>query len=431
MSPPNPRREAFAILRRVEEGGAYASVLLESRAASFEDPRDAALLTEIVLGVLRRRAVLDHAIAGASSRPIDAIDRRVLAALRIGAYSMMVLDRIPDFAAVDTAVALVRESGAERAAGFANGVLRRIAREPAALRPPDPEPGDVPALALAYSHPAWWTRRVVDRIGWDAATRLLSANNEPAPLTLAPWPDAAASEGLASRLAGEGVATVPCHRAPGALRVVSGVPQKTAAFRDGAFWIQDEAAQLVTALFGPRVGPRVADVCAAPGGKTLALAARLAPGGLVVACDRHPRRLARLAQNVSRLRAQGVVAIAADMSRAAPLAACFDEVLVDAPCSGTGTFRRHPEIRWRLGPDDLRDLAARQARILREAAAILRTGGRVVYAVCALEPEEGESVVSAFLEDHPGFERSGPDLRTSPADDGMDGFFAAVLARRM
>jgi len=442
LSPPEPRREAFRILRRVEDAGAFASVLLEHRAAGLSDPRDAGLLTEIVLGVLRRRACLDHAIAHAAERPAADIDGVVMTALRIGAYALLFLDRVPDFAAVDTAVALVKEAGWARAAGFANGALRRVARERQKLLPAPPAPGDVAALALFHSHPEWWVRRLVARSGWEAAEEFLRADNEPAATVLAPRRGEA---DLASSLAGEGVHVEPCRFAPGALRTVSGVPQKTAAFRAGAFWIQDEASQLAVGLLGPAAGPRVLDACAAPGGKTLGVASRVPEGGLVVAVDRSAKRLTRLSQNVRRVRADAVVVVVADMSRPAPFARAFDDVLVDAPCSGTGTLRRHPEIRWRLTPGDLPVLAERQRKILASAAGTVRPGGRLLYSVCSVEPEEGEEVVAAFLADHPEFARAdareslneaaqplvGPDtaLRTTPGGDGMDGFYAALLTR--
>ena len=447
MSVPNPRRDAYRILRRVEDSGAFASVLLEARSAELRDPREIGLLTEIVLGVLRRRMILDHAIAAAATRPIDALDLAVLTAIRIGAYALLYLDRVPDFAAVDTAVALVKEAGWAKAAGFTNGVLRKIARERSALLPQTPATGDVEALSLFRSHPIWWTRRVVSRFGWDQADALLAANNEPAATVLASWPAAGSSASLGAALAADGVQVESCRFVPDALRVVSGVPQRSSLFREGAFWIQDEASQLAVLLFGERVGPRVLDACAAPGGKTLALAARTIEGGLVVAADRHVGRLSRLTQNVLRLRAENVVALACDMSRRAPFRAAFDDVLVDAPCSGTGTLRRHPEIRWRLQPEDLVVHGERQRRILHHSAELVRPGGRLVYSVCSIEPEEGEEVVAAFLADRPEFTVSDPQVglsaaagtkigddlavRTTPLDDGMDGFFAVLLTRRL
>jgi 16S rRNA (cytosine967-C5)-methyltransferase len=285
----------------------------------------------------------------------------------------------------------------------------------------------------------------VDRFGWDRSDALLAANNEPAATVLAAWPAAGSAASLAASLLADGVVVEGCRFVPGALRVVSGVPQRASAFQDGAFWIQDEASQLAVRLFGDSVGPLVLDACAAPGGKTLALAARTAKDGLVVAVDRHARRLSRLTQNVTRLRVRNVVALACDMSRRSPFLRTFDEILVDAPCSGTGTLRRHPEIRWRLTPEALPVLRARQLQILGNAAELVRPGGRLVYSVCSIEPEEGEEVIAAFLAERPQFARADPrgalgsaaaakvgdDLavRTSPLDDGMDGFFSALLTR--
>jgi 16S rRNA (cytosine967-C5)-methyltransferase len=324
--------------------------------------------------------------------------------------------------------------------------LRKIARERSALLPPQAATGDVGGLALYRSHPVWWTRRVVSRFGWDRADALLAADNEPAATVLASWPAAGSREALVDALSAEGVRVEPCRFVPQALRVVSGVPQRARAFREGAFWIQDEASQLAVALFRGHVGPVVLDACAAPGGKTLGLAARVPVGGLVVAADRHASRLSRVTQNVRRLRAENIVAVACDMSKRAPFRGSFDDVLVDAPCSGTGTLRRHPEIRWRLTPDDLPAHGERQRRILGAAAELVRPGGRLVYSVCSIEPEEGEEVISAFLAGRPEFARADPrdalspaaqttiaddlSVRTSPLDDGMDGFFAAMLTRR-
>ena len=438
----DPRREAFAILRRVEEAGAYASALLEARAGSLADPRDVALLTEIVLGVLRRRAVVDHALASVSSRPMEAIDPPVRTALRIGAYSLLLLDRIPEFAAVDTAVELVRGAGLRAAAGFVNGVLRQIARDGKALLPEPPAEGDVPELALFHSHPAWWTERLVRRFGWEGAEAILAADNEPAASVLAP-----AVPGLSERLASEGVETEPGMLVPEALRVLSGVPQRTRAFQEGAFWIQDEASQLVPRLFADPIGPTVGDLCAAPGGKTLGLALRLPEGGVLLAGDRSVARLGRLVRNLARVKTRGVHPVALDLAaESLPIReGALDDVLVDAPCSGTGTLRRHPEIRWRIGPADLAGHQARQLRLLDRAATLVRPGGRLVYSVCSIEPEEGREVVLRFLAEHAGFTAADPRgalpeparglvgedlaLSTAGAAHGADGFFAALLVR--
>lgn len=437
---------ACEILRRVDAAGAYAGILLDERQPTLRDPREGALLRRIVMEVLRHRAALDHAIDASATRSTKDMDPAVRAALRVGAHGLLMLDAVPDFAAVDSAVRLVKREGHARAAGFVNAILRRIAAAGRAALPPVPERDDVAGLALHASHPEWWTRRVVDRLGWDAASALLAANNEPAATVLRPCVRRMPVEALRERLARDGVATVPGRFEPDALRVVSGALGGTRALAEGLALAQDEASQLVVRLFGERIGPRAADVCAAPGGKTLLIAERQPSDGRVVAADRHPGRLRRMARFVERVGGTGVLPVCADMAAAAtPLGRTFDAVLVDAPCSGTGTLRRHPEIRWRLVPDDLLALAARQSTLLANAAALVAPGGRLVYSVCSLEPEEGEAVIDGFLASCPAFRIADPRpalvpaaaelvrgpgfLHTSPVDDGLDGFFAVALVR--
>lgn len=429
----------------METAGAWADVLLDKRASSIADPRDVALVHETVLGVLRRRAVLDHVIASAATRASDRIEPAVLVALRIGSYALLFLDRVPEYAAVDTAVDLVKRGGARGAAAFVNAVLRRVAREGRALLPPRPRTGDAGALALVSSHPDWWVERLVARLGWAEAASVLDADNEPAPTVIRACLRRVTARDLAARLAEDGVATAPADFATGCLRVTNGDPARARAFREGLFWFQDEAAVLSATLLGPVVGPRALDACAAPGGKTMVLADALVEGGVVVAADRHAGRLRRLEVSRRRLGADAVAPVAVDLLTPA-FARTFDQVLVDAPCSGTGTMRRHPEIRWRLNADDPARLAIRQGRLLDAAAELVRPEGCLVYAVCSMEPEEGSAVVARFLDRRPGYRLDdpaeilpasarrfvGPDLavRTSPADAGLDGFFAVRLSRR-
>lgn len=446
-SPTSARQLAFEILHRVAEEGAYASVLLDHYRDAVEDRREAALARELVLGVLRRRAILDHVLARAASRPLERVDPPVLMALRVGAYEILYLERIPEFASVDSSVDLLKRTGYRSAAGFTNAVLRTVARDGKDRLPREPELGDVGALALFHSHPRWWVERLVKREGWEAACHLLAANNRPAAAVLRPNLHRTDPEDLARRLAAEGVTTEPCRFVPDALRVREGSPHRMQAFRDGLFSVQDEASQLIPMLFGPLgASPRVADVCAAPGGKTLQLAQALPDGGWILACDLHPGRLRRMQDNLRRVGAAEVALLAADMSASSPVLQTFDHVLVDAPCTGTGTLRRHPEIRWRLGPDDPGRLATLQSELIGKAASLLAPGGKLVYAVCSLEPEEGEKVLEGFLEAHPDFAVADPrehlpesarslvdgslTLRTSPAAGELDGFFGVLLGRR-
>jgi 16S rRNA (cytosine967-C5)-methyltransferase len=444
--PPGAREAALEILLRVERSGAYASVLLDAWEPRLSDPRESALLHEIVLGVLRRRSLLDHLVAGSASRAPEELDPEVRAALRIGAYGLFFLDRVPDFAAVDSAVELVRSGPRHGAAGFVNGVLRSLGRGGRALLPPEPASGDVAGLALHHSHPGWWVRRLVDRMGFDAAGAVLAADNRPAATVLRVAGGASGRETLRDELAAAGIRAEPCSHVEEALRVSSGSLGGCAALRDGRAWVQDEAAQLVGYLFERPLGARVADLCAAPGGKSLQLAEWLADDGVLVALDRHPGRLRRLVRAARRVRATRVLAVRANMAAPhPPLREGFDQILLDAPCSGSGTLRRHPEIRWRLREEDLKLLAARQLRLLATAADLLRPGGTLVYAVCSLEPEEGEQVVGRFLRSRADFRREDPRptlprsardfvtgdgfLRTSPERGGLDGFFAARLRR--
>ncbi len=440
------RSAAMEILVRVERSGAWASILLDRAESRMPDERDAALMHELVLGVIRQRAILDRAISSVADRPVDQLDADVRAALRLGVYSLLFLDRVPDFAAVDTAVELVAARGSRGRRGFVNGVLRSVNRRGRDLLPPRPAPGDLAGLALHRSFPVWWVARLVRRLGWEAADELLQACNAPARTVLRPNRSRVDPQRLAARLEREGIRTEPGTFLPEALRVVSGRPRRSKVLEEGLAWVQDEGAQLAGRLIGRACGPLAADLCAAPGGKTMQIAEALVEGGVVVAVDRHAGRLRRMRANLLRSFPGTTLPVLADASaERLPLRRGFHHVLVDAPCSGTGTLRRHPEIRWRLREEDLKLLAARQRRMLEAAAWLLEPGGSVVYSVCSLEPEEGEDVIEGFLADHAEFEAVDPRstlpapahglvrgpgfLHTAPTVGELDGFFAARLMR--
>jgi 16S rRNA (cytosine967-C5)-methyltransferase len=421
-------------------------VLLERRETELADSRESGLAHELVLGVLRRQRALDHAIDSLASRPTAEMDPQVLLALRIGVYSLLFLDRVPAFAAVDSAVGLVAGTQSRGRAGFVNAVLRAISRRGEAALPPRPTQGDVGGLALFHSFPDWWVQRLVDRCGWAAAERNLASCNRPAAVVLHTDLARNSTAELVERLRTDGIEVEPGRMARDALKIVRGRLSRSGVIEQGLAWVQDEAAQLVTEMFGERVGPWVADLCAAPGGKTLQLAQRLVSGGHVVAVDRHGGRLRRLTVNAKRHAPERTSVVRADASGdRLPLRPVFQQVLVDAPCSGTGTLRRHPEIRWRLNQDDPKLLAVRQRSLLAAAAGIVVPGGSVVYSVCSMEPEEGSEVVRDFLASHPEFEVVDPRphlseearglvrqpgfLETSPAEGDLDGFFAARMTR--
>jgi 16S rRNA (cytosine967-C5)-methyltransferase len=435
---------AFDVLRRVEEGGAYASRALDSALASAGaiDPREAGLATELVYGTLRRALALDAALAPHSRRPLAELDPAARVALRLGAYQLLVLGT-PAHAAVGEAVSLAKAVDHGRAAGFVNAVLRALARAP---RLPEPPPFDAdPAghVAVAEALPRWLAEEWVAFLGADEALALARAMNGPAPLTVRTRD----REALLARAGAAGLAARPTTRAPEGLQLQGGsVAALARAAGDLAFQVQDEAAQLVT-LFaaGDLRGKqaRVLDACAAPGGKAFHLAELLGPGSEVVAIELHPRKADALAREAARRGLAGVRVVCADASRPIPglEEGSFDAVLVDAPCAGLGTLRRHPELKLRRAPEDLPRMAALQREIARSCARYARPGAPVVYSVCSISRAEGPEVLAALLAE--GFRRAPPpagfpaDLLTPEGDlltlphrhGGMDAFWAARVIR--
>jgi 16S rRNA (cytosine967-C5)-methyltransferase len=437
------RRAAFDILRRVEVTGAYASVLLAELPASGMLREDRALAHEITLGVLRWRRSLDYFIERYSRRLPSRLDPEVLIALRIGIYQLRHLTRVPERAAVNESVNLVKFARKSSAAGMVNAVLRN-----AALHLDDVAGADIEdpyeRLSIETSHPPWMLERWASWLGADGSTRLALANNEHPPIAFrVNTLGFRVEEGLA-QLAAAGIHYKPSKIAPDAFTFESGPPSAIAeAAEKGLVYIQDEASQLVSLLLAPEPGERILDLCAAPGSKTTHIAALSSDNAWVMACDLYPHRLATLAASCARLGAHNVDPVALDARRDLPVtidAPRFDRILIDAPCSGTGTLRRNPEIKWRLRPEDIPRLARMQVELLQRASVHLRFGGRLVYSTCSIEPEEGEGVISRFLEGGAPFQliRPGaPDallskeglVRTFPHIHNTDGFFAAVLER--
>lgn len=377
------RRAAYEILAGVDAGGLTTALLARGTAAL--DARDAGLATEIVLGVLRRRAQLQFLIEVRARRSAAELDLPVRLALEMGAYQLRFLDRVPPHAAVDESVELVKRSGARAAAGFVNAVLRRL----------PPLPSEWPAEEVSVSMPAWLLERWRGRFGAEAALAAAGAALRTPPTYVHVPAGEAALEGL------EPTEVPGCYLAP------NGAPAR--------FRIQDISSQAIVPLLELRPGDKFLDLCAAPGNKTAQ--ALETPDILAVACDASPRRLREL-----RLPAEAAARVRLDAAEPLPFGPVFDRILVDAPCSGTGTLARHPEIKWRLTPAGILRHAARQRAILRHALACLKPGGVLVYATCSLEPEENEAVIEA--------EAAGRVVRTLlrlPGRDAGDGFQAAVL----
>lgn len=434
------RLAAFEILRRVEEGGAYASTLLATQAEQL-NPKDRALAHELVLGSLRQQLWLDHLIAHYADRDPQGLDAPVRIALRMGLYQLRFMSRVPPSAAVNEAVNLVRLARVRSALPFVNAVLRRATRA-AGYEPADQISDPVERLAVETSHPPWLLRRWIDTWGFDETAAFARANNEVPPLAFRILNEATQGAEILAALEATGAMPVPSAIAPRAWRLTGWTSLIHQLAREGRIYIQDEASQLVAHVLDARPADRILDVCAAPGSKTTHIADLTGKNSLIVAGDIHTHRLRTIVSTAASQGLMNIRCVALDGLRKLPFVEeRFDRVLVDAPCTGTGTLRRNPEIRWRISAADIDDLAWRQLEILFNAALMVKPGGRLVYSTCSAEPEENEHVIAAFLQRIAGFEPialpvnpallSSPNAaRIWPHKGGADGFFIAAFQRR-
>jgi 16S rRNA (cytosine967-C5)-methyltransferase len=443
------RTAAFRALRAVSAEHLDLPTALSRSRSALSDDRDRGLAAEIVTGTLRWQRSADHLIVHVARRPLSKIDGDVLTILRLSVYQLLHLDRVPAAAVVDDAVDMTRGAKKQSASGFVNAVLRSILRQRHRLPlPPRPDNASDRAAALAYlgvthSHPEWLVARWLDRHGFDATERWVRFNNGTPALTLRANRLRLSRDELQSALARDGVDTEPARFAPDGLIVTAGNPLRQRA-GDGSYVVQDEASQLVPLVVGARPEERVLDLCASPGGKTTAMAADMEDTGTIVAADVRPRRVALLRETVRLSGARHVHVVHTGGRGALPFAGGFDRVLVDAPCSGLGTIRRDPDIRWRRSERDLETFARDQVALLERAAGVVKAGGRLVYATCSSEPDENEDVVARFLSGHvafavedvraelpalaPLFDARGM-LRTLPHEHGLEAFFAVALRR--
>ena len=440
--PVSPARNfAYDILIRVERDGSYASELLNAPRMDSLSREDRALTYELVMSTLRWQSELDARIAEYSSQKVSRLDGEVRVALRLGACQLNHLERIPAHAAVHESVELVKSSGKRSAVPYANAVLRKLAANAKAALV-EAGTGGAQGLALEFAHPEWMVARWIDMYGYEMA-RTICAADQHAPGAALRLSTADAEEELAEA----GIRIAPGRLLTGARRLLSGDLAHSIAFRDHHVAVQDEGSQLVAALVGN--GERILDCCAAPGGKTAAMAERN-PRAQITAVELHEHRASALKERVAGMNVKVVTGNVAAME----FAEKFDRVLVDVPCSGTGTLAANPEIKWRLKAQDLGGLKDLQISILRSAVAALAPGGRLVYSTCSLEAEEGERVVEQVLRDEaavavmpcervleelkgsgelawaePNELLRGAFLRTLPGIHPCDGFFAAVLRR--
>jgi 16S rRNA (cytosine967-C5)-methyltransferase len=434
------RAEAARVVERTLQSRSPVDLFLEAASVRC-DPRDVGLLWELVLGTLRWLRRLDHVLALASDRPLDRIEPTLLAPLRIGAYQLLFLDRVPSHAVVNEAVEHAMSLTHRGGASFVNAVLRRIARDSSLGAWPIEETDPVRRLAIEFSHPDFLVERWWQRLGEDLTERLLEANNRPKPMHLLAFRDRGGRELLAESLIDEGCEVEASSLSPLGLKVRGGSPLETEAYRRGDFYVQDEAAQAASLLPLPAPGERVLDVAAAPGGKSFALLAH-EPRIECFLADAAIDRLGMLRANLRRMDRPAPV-LAAD-ARRPPFASLFDRVVVDAPCTGTGTLRKHPELKWRLSPSEVGRLAAQSQALVESSSELVRPGGLLVVITCSLEEEENEQVMERFLSRHRDFhpaplDRSAggataqhvvaPGLWRVWTEGDHDGFTTAVMVR--
>jgi 16S rRNA (cytosine967-C5)-methyltransferase len=452
MKTENPRDLALSVLTRsagspVSPGGTLDHL---SRSGVKLDRRDRALLNHLVQGVLRWRLRLDWILEQSSHFPLKKIDPRVLNILRIALYQIFFMDRVPESAAVNEAVRQSKVTGARHIGSFVNGVLRNVCRNKDSIPFPSPEKDRARFLSIHYSYPQWLVRMWIRDWGAEFTENLLSAGNLLPGLTFRSNALKIRRHDLIERLAEEGVRCSPVAYSPEGIRTMDfkGRVDRLAAFREGLFQVQDEAAQITTYLLDPRPGERVLDLCAGYGGKASHMAERMENRGMIAALDIHFRRLVILRENGTRLGAKCIYPLVGDASSGVAnlFTGVWDKILVDAPCSGLGVISRHPDVKWNREKKDLPRLAHLQATILRESFPLLRRGGTLLYVTCTLSRQENEGVVETLLRNQAqarllNLRSHAPEwcldlvdengfFRTFPHVHEMDGFFGALFKRK-
>ena len=421
MAKPKPvspaRRAAFEILREVE-AGAFSSILLAAYEPQLK-PSDRALCHELVLGVLRWQLWLDKVVEHYAKRAVESLDLPVRLALRLGLYQLRFLTRVPASAAVNESVNLVRSAKVSSAAAFVNAVLRRAIRE-AEYDPASAISEPLERLAVETSHPTWLIERWTSQFGFEETEAFARANNRVPPVALR-LVDRNFTD-FENQLSLE-----PSKVAENAWRVEGSTPLLRELVASGKVYLQDEASQLVAQTVEVQPGERVLDLCAAPGSKTTLMAQRAGDAALIVASDVSHKRLDTILKMSALQNLKSIKCLLLDAAQPLPFAnSVFDRILIDAPCSGTGTLRRNPEIRYRTSEHDIATLATQQKLFLHNATRVLKPGGQLVYSTCSVERDENERVIDAFIESHAHFQ-SLKTIRTWPHREGTDGFFIASL----
>jgi 16S rRNA (cytosine967-C5)-methyltransferase len=430
------RLAALTVLEKCRRAGAWSDAVLGSvMDAQGLQGKDRGLTAALCYGVMQNRMLLDHVIARCATMPLQRIEPKVLDILRLAAFQIIKLDRVPAAAAVDSAVKQCKQLGFQRAAGFVNAVLRRISEGAYQV----PEGNNAEALSIRYSHPLWFVQRMLELLGAEETEKLLRADNAPAPITIQTNALKTDTAALLGALSAQGLVAEAHPFVPDCIALRSGSVRAIPEFQRGDFYVQDAAAKLSVLAASPGKGQRILDVCAAPGGKSFA-AAIISGGAEITACDLHEKKLSRIQDSAKRLGITSITTRAMDArARCEDFVGQFDLVIADVPCSGLGVIRKKPDIRYKV-PEDLAGLPAVQRAILQNVSAYVKPGGTLLYSTCTVLPEENSGVCTAFLKENPGFvpvEFTLPDgsasqngmLQLWPQRQGTDGFFIAKMRK--
>jgi 16S rRNA (cytosine967-C5)-methyltransferase len=443
------REIAVQILTRVEVEGAYANLLLQKTIAGLSDSRERQFVTLLVNGVLKHRLTLDYALRLHLSKPMSALPHEIRAILRIGAFQLLYVEKVPMAVAVNESVELAKPF--PKFTGLVNVVLRKVLTKGWDITWPDPKRETVRYLSVRYSHPEWMIQRWLKRWGREETESLCLANNEPAPTWIRTNTLKITREDLADQLTREGILVEFGMRVPESLRIKGfGAIERLDSFKEGLFSVQDESSQLIAHVVSPKPGQNVLDACSAPGGKTTHLAQMMNNEGIILAFDVHAHKLDLINQLADRL---GITCIQTHLgdARYLPGIKLYSQqcVLVDAPCSGLGVLRRRADLRWQKKEQDLSDLPVLQLAILDRAAECVEVGGDLIYSTCTIEPEENFELIKNFRAAHPEFEpvnlvdalpfkledtrdikqAAKGMLQLAPHRHGTDGFFLAKFRR--
>jgi 16S rRNA (cytosine967-C5)-methyltransferase len=446
-TPQHPVRQlALRVLCRVETSGAFADQLIVALAVAHDLPPQArAFLRELAYGVLRWRNRLDWLLSHCSDRPLETLTPAVRNLLRLGVYQLSFMDHMPPYAAVSETVRLAKQVAHTGVAAYVNAVLRALERQRDALSLPEAHEDLLAYLTITQSHPRWLVERWLVRYGPQQTMAMCAANNLRPPLVVRVNSQRITRQRLLDSLSADGCEARPCQYAPEGVLIVSHASLvELESYRQGWFTVQDEAAILSGALLSPQPHEWVLDACAAPGGKATQAAESMADLGTVLCLDHSHHRLNLLEENARRLGLRSLRCVLGNAERV-EFKRSFNRILLDAPCSGLGVLRRHPDAKWRKGPELITTMAGQQTALLEHLCLYVKPGGRLLYVTCSTEAEENQRVVQAFLDGHPHFALEAVDndlpeaarvfarhegwFQSWPGPEGLDGFFAARLRR--